>query len=130
MSTRLPDRLRTCPKSVLASGILFVGTGLLDLYWGLAPVLGNMARWKGDDLEMVGIAVAALVGGLWTLRGCNWARWLLAVWMVLHIVLSASRPLTIAFHVAIFILVMAALFNPGASRYFRNRKAEGDRAVG
>lgn len=123
MSMRLRDRLRAYPKSVLAIGILFAGTGLLDLYWGLSPLLGGTARWKGDDLEIVGIGMAAVVGGMWTLKGCNWARWLLAIWMVLHILLSASSLSTVAIHVVIFVIVMVALFNPTASRYFRSRKA-------
>lgn len=123
MSARLLDRLRQSPKSVLAIGMLFVGIGLLDLYWGLAPILGGSARWKGDALEVFGIGVAALVGGLWTLKGCNWARWLLAVWMVLHIALSALHPSTVVIHAAIFAVVIAALFNPTASRYFRSREA-------
>lgn len=120
MSTQLPYRLWASPKSVLAIGILFVGVGLLDSYWGLAPLLGSTAHWKGDDLEVFSIGVAALVGGLWTLKGCNWARWLLAIWMVLHIALSALSRLAVAIHVAIFVIVIAALFNPAASRYFRS----------
>lgn len=123
MSVRLPDRLRESPKSVLAIGLLFVGIGLLDLYWGLVPLFGGTARWKGDDLQVVGIGIAALVGSLWTLKGRNWGRWLLATWMVLHIALSALNPLTVAIHVAIFAIVTAALFNPTASRYFRSRAA-------
>lgn len=123
MSTRLRNRLRAYPKSVLAIGILFAGTGLLDLYWGLSPLWGGTARWEGDNLEVLGIGTAALVGGVWALRGCNWARWLLAIWMVLHIGLSASSPSTVAIHVAFFVIVVAALFNPGASHYFRSRKA-------
>src|SRR5574337_1112763 len=91
MSTRLRNRLRAYPKSVLAIGILFAGTGLLDLYWGLSPLGGGTARWEGDNLEVLGIGTAALVGGVWALRGCNWARWLLAIWMVLHIGLSARQ---------------------------------------
>lgn len=122
MSAQLRNRLRACPKSVFAIGILFVGIGLLDLYWGLAPLFGGTARWKGDDLEVFGVGVAALVGGIWTLKGCNWARWLLAIWMVLHIALSALSPLTVAIHAAIFAIVIAALFNPTASRYFRRRE--------
>lgn len=123
MSVRLPDRLRESPKSVLAIGLLFVGIGLLDLYWGLVPLFAGTARWKGDDLQVVGIGIAALVGSLWTLKGRNWGRWLLATWMVLHIALSALNPLTVAIHVAIFAIVTAALFNPTASRYFRSRAA-------
>lgn len=121
MSTRLRDRLRACPKSVLVLGPLFVGAGLLDLYWGLTPLLGGSTpRWKSDDLEVIGVGVAALVGGVWTLKGCNWARWLLAFWMVLHIALSALDPLTVGIHVAIFVIAIAALFNPTVSRYFRS----------
>lgn len=122
MSAQLLDRLRVSPKSVLAIGMLFVGIGLLDLYWGLAPLLGVTARWKGDALEVFGIGVAALVGGLWTLKGCNWARWLLAVWMVLHIALSASQPSTVVIHAVIFAIVIATLFNPTASHYFRSQE--------
>ena len=115
--------LRSCPKTVFAIGLLVIAFGLLDMRRGLSPIFSQAALGKGESIEILVIGVAALVGGTWTIWGRNWARWLVAVWIALHVALSALDPLTLAVHAAIFIVAVAGLFNPAASRYFQSRGA-------
>ena len=59
------------------------------------------------------------------LRGFNWARWLLVVWIAYHVILSAFHsPFEAAVHGLLFVIVAYFLFRPQASAYFRRRRAE------
>ena len=71
-----------------------------------------------DDVEVLAIGIAAIVGGVYVLRGANWARWLLAAWMALHVAISLGQPTALLAHVAIFGFVAYLLFRPGASVHF------------
>jgi hypothetical protein len=54
------------------------------------------------------------------LRGNNWARWLLVIWMGYHIILSAFHSIReLVMHCVIFGIIIYFLFRPKASAYFR-----------
>jgi hypothetical protein len=58
------------------------------------------------------------------LRGCNWARWLLLVWIAYHVILSAFHSLSeLVMHSLLFALVAYFLLRPQASAYFRGARA-------
>ena len=111
---------RTSRRSVLAVGVLFLILGALDLYRGVAPLLASAPRWHMaiDDVEVLAIGIAAIVGGIYVLRGANWARWLLAVWMALHVAISIGQPRALLGHVVIFGFVAYLLFGAGAAMHF------------
>jgi hypothetical protein len=111
---------RTTQRSVIAVGVLFLVLGALDLYRGVAPLLASAPRWQmgGDDVMVLAIGVAAIVGGIYVMRGANWARWLLAVWMALHVAISIGEPRALLGHVVIFGFVAYLLFNSRASVHF------------
>lgn len=113
--------VRTPIPSVLAVGLLFLALGVLDVWRGVAPLLGSARplALAGDDVLVLAIGVAALIGGAAVLRGRNWARWLLAGWMALHLVISAGRPAALAGHLLIFGGVAFLLFRRPASAHFR-----------
>lgn len=123
MNARMRGRLRSCPKTVFAIGLLVISVGLLDMQRGLPPIFGQAALGKGESMEILVIGVAALVGGTCTIWGRNWARWLVGAWIALHVALSALDPLMLAVHAAIFIVAVVGLFNPASSGYFRSRGA-------
>jgi hypothetical protein len=104
--------------SILVVGVLFLALGVLDVWRGVAPLAGS-GRLAGDDVLVLAIGVAALVGGSYVLRGRNWARWLLAGWMALHVVISAGKPAQLGAHLAIFGGVAFLLFRSRASAWFR-----------
>src|SRR6476661_6801463 len=90
--------------SILAVGVLFLVLGVLDVWRGVAPLLGANAasRLASDDLLVLAIGVAALVGGAYVIRCRNWARWLLAAWMALHVAISVGQPAKLVAHLVIF----------------------------
>ena len=112
---------RTLLRSIVAVGVLFIALGFLDLYRGVAPLFGSVPspHLANDDLQVLVIGVAALVGGIHVARGRNWARWLLAAWMALHVAISVGRPGALAAHLAIFGCVAYVLFRARSSAHFR-----------
>jgi hypothetical protein len=71
-----------------------------------------------DDVEVLAIGIAALVGGVYLMKRRNWARWLLAVWMAFHVAISIGQPKQLVAHIVIFGAIAFLLFRPGASPYF------------
>jgi hypothetical protein len=112
ISNEEPFARRRAP-SIIAVGVLFLVLGVLDLWRGVAPMMGTASHLATDDMQVLAIGVAALVGGAFVLRGQNWARWLLAVWMLLHVAISVGAAQLIG-HLVIFGFVAFLLFRPGA----------------
>ena len=106
--------------SVIAVGVLFLALGVLDIARGLAPLIERRGtlHLASDDLLVLAIGIVALVAGFYVLRGRNWARWVLAGWMVVHVVISAGELPALGAHLAIFGLLTFVLFRPGASSSF------------
>lgn len=64
--------------------------------------------------------VAAIVGGIYLLRGHNWARWFVIAWMALHVVLSLFHNATeVAVHSAFCAVLAYFLFRSTTAPYFR-----------
>lgn len=113
------------PVIVVVIGAAFIAIGLLDIWRGVAPLTNKPAHLGGDDCVVLIIGIAAVLGGIWAVKGHDWARWLLAAWMALHVALSIRQPYALLAHGVIFGLVLAGLFHPTASAYFRQRAACG-----
>lgn len=109
------------PVFVVVIAAVFIAMGLLDMWRGVAPLTGSSAHLGSDDLMVLTLGVAAMLGGIYAIRGHNWARWLLTAWMALHVALSMRQPYMLLVHIAIFGLILAGLFYPAASAYFRHR---------
>jgi hypothetical protein len=72
-----------------------------------------------ERLVQLGINCSAVVGGVFLLRGANWARWLLIAWMVFHFGLSFFHStFEVVFHTTLFIPIAILLFRKPASRFF------------
>jgi hypothetical protein len=106
--------------SVIVVAVIFLALGVLDITRGLAPLFASAPHWHMavDDVEVLLIGVAAIVGGVYLLRGRNWARWLLAVWMAFHVAISIGQPTKFMAHLAIFGFLAFLLFRPRASQHF------------
>ena len=111
------------PVFVVVVAGVFIAIGLLDIWRGLVPLTSGPAHPVGDDLLVLAIGMAAVLGGIYAMKGHDWARWLLAAWMALHVVLSIRQPYVLLGHIVIFGLVLAGLFHPAASAYFRRHAA-------
>ena len=115
-----PRGPRTRLVSVLAVAVLFLVLGALDVYQGIVPIVSSIGRSRlaGDDVLVLAIGVAALVGGWQLLRGRSWARWLLVAWMALHVAISVGRPAALGAHLAIFGGIAFLLFRSRAVAHF------------
>jgi hypothetical protein len=73
--------------------------------------------------EVVWITVlgaAAVVAGVFMLRGQNWARWLALLWMATHVVISAIHLMQgLLIHSLLLLLIAYFLFRREARKYFR-----------
>ena len=108
-------------RSVLAVGVLFLASASLDVWRGVAPLFASAPHWHmaTDDVQVLAIGIAALVGGIYVIRGANWARWLLAAWMALHVAISVgNRPRRR--HLVIFGLIAFLLFRPKRAWCFQD----------
>ena len=111
------------PRSITIISWIFIVFGSLALLQGLLPfgeitlaqrVVELKGRW------MVHLSrIASIVSGVFMLRGQNWARWLLVVWILFHIVISALHSLTqLLMHALIFTVILYFLFRRDAAVYF------------
>ena len=54
------------------------------------------------------------------LRGRNWARWLVMVWIAFHVVVSGFHSFPeLAVHALLFVVFAYVLLRPQATEYFR-----------
>jgi hypothetical protein len=113
------------PYSVAAVGLLFVASGLL----GLAYHLGEFKRWHPFPYELLLISalrLVAIVGGVYVLRGRNWARWMAVAWMAFHVVLSAFHSVAqLVVHSVLLALIAGILFRAPATKYFVRKEPGG-----
>jgi hypothetical protein len=117
------------PISITIISWLFIAVGVVALLYHLTPHLGaegKASRPPGHELIwVVFVRLIALLCGVFMLRGCNWARWLLVVWFAYHVILSAFHSLTqVAVHTLLFGVIAFFLFRPKASAYFRRPHLE------
>lgn len=105
------------PLTVTLISALYIVTGIVAIIYHAREWAASL---QGDDLLAFVIRVLAIVGGVFALRGQNWARWLLVLWIGYHIVLSVGHPVEqIITHALFGILTGVCLFNKKANGFFR-----------
>jgi hypothetical protein len=110
------------PRSVTVIGWLFIVMGSVALLYHLSD-FNAQHPFDIGLLWVCFVRVVAVAAGALVLRGFNWARWLLVLWMAYHIVLSAFHaPIELAMHVLLFGMIGYFLFRPEASAYFRRQR--------
>lgn len=98
---------------------------LLFIVAGIAGIIYHASDWRDVATHPATIWVfilrlSAIVGGVFALRGANWARWLLVAWIAYHVYLSFYHTTSeLAMHVVIMVLVLVALFNRKAANFFK-----------
>ena len=105
------------PLSITLVGCLFVAAGAV----GIAYHAGDFRKAPPLEYALVCfVRVLAIVGGVFLLRGRDWARWLLLAWLASHVVLSAfHNTAELAMHAALLVVIGYLLLRPTASAYFR-----------
>ncbi|HEV2274135.1 MAG TPA: hypothetical protein VGR96_08215 [Acidobacteriaceae bacterium] len=107
------------PLAVTFLGWLFVAAGA----GAVAMSVKQFEAQGAPHHELVWILLlnsAAIVCGIFLLRGSSWARWLALAWMAGHVVLSLFHSLQeAAVHLLLFFLIAYLLFREDAKVYFR-----------
>jgi hypothetical protein len=77
---------------------------------------------SSEYLLVLGARFIAIVGGVFLLRGKDWARWLAIAWIAFHLVISiVHTKQAILVHAVVLVGFCVLLFLPAANRYFRAR---------
>ncbi|MBI2479112.1 MAG: hypothetical protein HYV60_10910 [Planctomycetia bacterium] len=111
--------MRKRPLSITVIGWIFVAAGLVGLAYHATEFKAEHP-FAAEFLGVCFVRLLAIVCGAFVLRGSNWARWGLVVWLGYHVILSVLHtPLELAVHGLLFVAVFYFLFRPQASAYFR-----------
>lgn len=110
--------MKSRPIAVWVFSILFIAAGLVGLIYHLHDL-----RTQTFDITTILILLLrllAVVGGIFLFIGHNWARWILAAWLALHVVISALNSVeqTLA-HLVLLVLVIYFLWRPEVSAFLR-----------
>jgi hypothetical protein len=107
------------PFSVTVISYLFIAAGAIGFAYHVTEFKAQ-GQFEYDLALVCFVRLLAILSGLFMLRGHNWARWLLLVWIVYHVILSAFHSLSeLAMHTILLGVVAYFLFRPKASAYFR-----------
>ena len=108
------------PLSVTIIGWLFIAAGTLGLVYHLTEL---RRPFEYDVLWVCFLRLLAILCGVFVLRGTNWARWLLVIWIAYHVVLSAFHSWSeVVIHTLLLVVVAYFLFRPSASSYFQRAR--------
>ena len=111
----------TRPLAVTVVGGLFIAAGIV----GLAYHVTDIDPGRPFRLEAVWILLLrllAIVGGVFVLRGRNWARWLLVAWLGYHVVLSTWHSFVeIPVHALLLVLIAYVLFRSQSAVFYQTR---------
>lgn len=123
------------PRIITAVAWLFIvvgAAGLLRDLWPLATshAAEHLAKLRADGWQDLAPAwslrALAIVGGIALLRGRNWARWLLAAWMLVHVLISVAHSAAeVLMHLAIFVPLTVLLFRRATGTLFDRRREAG-----
>lgn len=112
------------PLSVTVTSWFFIAAGIMGLVYH-AREFNAQGLFESEVVLGVAIRFLAILGGIFSLRGNNWARWLLLSWIAYHVVLSVFHT---AGEVMVHAVIMAGttygLFSAVGSAYFRKARQE------
>ena len=112
------------PHSVTVISWLFIAAGVVGFAYHATEFRIHNA-FQYDLLWVCLVRLLAVLSGFFMLRGCNWARWLLLVWIAYHVVLSGFHSLSeLVMHGLLFGVVAYFLLRREASVYFRGASAD------
>lgn len=110
------------PAAIKIIGWIFIlsGAGSICIAFLSGGVVRKTHEQPVEFWLTLGIRFLAIVAGAFLLLGSNWGRWLLAIWMTYHIILSLFHsPFELLIHGLLFSVIFYFLFRPEANHYFR-----------
>jgi hypothetical protein len=107
------------PLSVTVIGWIFIAAGVIGFAYHVTE-FKTLRPFPNEIVWSASVRLLAVLGGVFVLRGHDWARWLLLAWIAFHVVLSAFHAWSeLIVHGLLFVVVAYVLFRPRASAYFR-----------
>ena len=108
------------PFTVNFLGCLFIVVGLVSTSYHL--LTSPLDYWM-VPISLFGII--AIVGGVFLIKGRNWARWLVLAWLAFHVFVSALHSLSGSMtQLLLLIAVGYFLLTPPDSKYFDSAPSE------
>ncbi len=121
------------PLSITLISWIFIVFGSTAFVASLLPVFGIETFHSAAEFRsytpvvyslILLLRLTAAVCGVFMLYAANWARWLLAVWLMVHVIISIwNSSFELVIHILLLILVSYYLFRPQASVYFRGKRS-------
>ena len=107
------------PLSITFISYLFIAAGAMGIIYH-GSELKDVAT---PEVSLVlFVRILAIIGGVFTLRGANWARWLLVAWIIYHVILSFFHSTAeLVMHFILTVVVVVSLFHPKANTYFKQK---------
>ena len=100
-------------------GWLFTAAGAVGFAYHVTE-LNLRDPFANDAVWILLVRLLAIVGGIATLRGIPWGRWLLVVWLAYHVVLSYFHTTSeLIMHALLLGVVAYFLFRPKVNVYFK-----------
>jgi hypothetical protein len=111
------------PLSVTIVAWLFVAAGAVGIAYHSRDLTGP--GFSIGDIWVLLVRLAAVVAGVYLLRGANWARVLAIAWMAFHVVLSAFHSMSeLVIHLVFLTIIVTVLLRPAATAFFRRSSSE------
>jgi hypothetical protein len=112
------------PLSVTVISWLFIAAGCVGLAYH-ATEFKSDGTFQNEVLWVLLVRLLAVVCGVFMLRGNNWARWGVMVWLAYHVVLSGFHtPTEFLLHSLLLAVVAYFLMRPREREYFGRDRGE------
>ena len=116
--------MRKRPLSVTVISWLFVAAGTVGLAYHATEFKAGVP-FQYDVFWVCLVRLLAILCGVSMLRGSNWARWLLLVWIAYHVILSAFHAVSeLVIHGVLLAVIAYFLLRAQVSAYFRGARVE------
>lgn len=124
MCENTPTQMAKRPVSVTILSCLILLAGAVGLVYHLQE-FNLHHRLEKDALWVLVLRLLAILGGVFMLRGRDWARWLTLAWLAFHVGLSFFHSMReVAAHAVLLAVFAYFLLRQPAARYFRGVQAK------
>jgi len=116
--SQISTAMKKRPLSVTIIGWLFIVVGAIGFLYH-SNELRSPSRFGSYLIWVCLLRLIAIVSGAFLLRGSNWARWVLLIWIAYHVGLGVLHSWSdVLIHSLILIVIAFFLLRPQASGYF------------
>ena len=109
------------PLSLTIISWIFIAAGAIGFAYHLSEINAEH-RFSDDAFLVLLVRLVAVAGGILTLRGVNFGRWLLVAWTAYHVILSFYHDLSgFVIHAILLAVIGWLLFHSKADAFFKRK---------